>query len=628
MQAAEEAAAATPSGEARPPHAVAPGGVLFRRYAAVLMGLVGGALLLQGLVDLVFDYRETRNTAEGVQRTEVRAAAARIEQYLASIEHSVAEMGNLPWASGMLGLQERREEYHRLMKLTPAISELRNVGSDGLERIRASRVVPDEIGSGRDLRAMADLGAARRRGLWYGPTFFKEGSEPFFTLATRDRDASGVLTLAEINLRYVGEVVSRIRIGERGIVYVVDGEDHVVAHPDIAVVLRKTSLSAYEPLRQVRGASAAAGAGVVGMFEARALDGSEVMISAAPIRSTNWLVVAEQPRSEVLEPVYSALTRTLAAMMAGIAAALVASYFLARRLARPILKLRRGAEKIARGDLTTRIDVRTGDDVETLARDFNRMADQLQDYTVGLERKVSEKTAELEAANRHKSEFLANMSHELRTPLNAVIGFSEALREEMFGKLNPKQLEYVGDIHGSGMHLLSLINDILDIAKVESGRMELDLRVFDVGAAIGNCLTLVRERAMRQSLALAVEVPAGLTWCADERKFKQVLLNLLTNGLKFTAAGGKVCVGARVEDGMLAVTVSDNGVGIAPADQGLIFEQFRQLRGEQGARQEGTGLGLPLSLQMVELHGGTLTVVSEPGVGSTFTARYPRLEAT
>ena len=624
MQATEEAAAGPPPAAAARP----PGNVLFRRYAAVLMGLVGGALLLQGLVDIVFDYRETRDTAERVQRTEVRAAAGRIEQYLASIEHHVTEVGNLPWASGVLGLQDRRDEYHRLMKLTPAISELRSVGPDGLERIRASRVLPDEIMSRRDLRGSADFDAARRRGLWYSPTFFKEGSEPFLTLAMRDREANGMLTLAEINLRYVGEVVSRIRIGAQGIVYVVDGEGHVVAHPDVAVVLRKTSLAAYEPLRRVREASATGGEGVVGMFEARALDGSEVMISAAPIRSANWLVVAEQPRSEVLGPLYSALTRTLAAMLAGLAAALVASYFLARRLARPILKLRRGAEKIARGDLATRIDVRTGDDVESLARDFNRMADQLQDYTVGLERKVSEKTAQLEAANRHKSEFLANMSHELRTPLNAVIGFSEALREEMFGTLNAKQLEYVGDIHGSGMHLLSLINDILDLAKVEAGRMELDLRVFDVGAAIGNCRTLVRERAMRQSLALTVDVEPGLTWCADERKFKQVLLNLLTNALKFTAAGGKVHVGARVEDGMLAVSVSDSGPGIAPADQALVFEQFRQLPDEHGARHEGTGLGLPLSLRMVELHGGTLTVASEPGVGSTFTARYPRLEAT
>jgi signal transduction histidine kinase len=557
MQVAQEAAVAPAGPPGERPRAA--GSVLFRRYAAVLMGLVGGALLLQGLVDIVFDYRETRDTAEAVQRTEVRAAAGRIEQYLASIEHHVKEVGNLPWASGVLGLQDRRDEYHRLMKLTPAISELRSVGPDGLERIRASRQFPDEIMSRRDLRASADFAEAARRGLWYSPTFFKEGSEPFLTLAMRDREASGIVTLAEINLRYVGEVVSRIRIGGRGIVYVVDGEDHVVAHPDVAVVLRKTSLADYEPLRRVRAASATAGAGVVGMFAARALDGSEVMISAAPIAAANWLVVAEQPRSEVMGPLYSALTRTLAAMLAGIAAALAASYFLARRLARPILKLRRGAEKIAQGDLSTRIDVRTGDDVETLARDFNRMADQLQDYTVGLERKVSEKTAQLEAANRHKSEFLANMSHELRTPLNAVIGFSEALREEMFGKLNPKQLEYVGDIHGSGMHLLSLINDILDLAKVESGRMELDLRVFDVGAAIGNCLTLVRERAMRQSLALTADVPAGLTWCADERKFKQVLLNLVTNALKFTAAGGKVHVEARAEEGMLAVAVSDNG---------------------------------------------------------------------
>jgi len=272
-----------------------------------------------------------------------------------------------------------------------------------------------------------------------------------------------------------------------------------------------------------------------------------------------------------------------------------------------------------------RIDVKTGDEVEALASEFNFMAGQLQDYTTGLERKVSEKTAQLELANRHKSEFLANMSHELRTPLNAVIGFSEALDEEMFGALNAKQKEYVRDINASGQHLLSLINDILDLAKVEAGRMEVDLREFDVGRALENARTLIRERAHSRGLRLEFAVDEGLgTWVADERKFKQVVVNLLSNAVKFTPPGGLITLAAERSSEALVVRVSDTGPGIAPADQDAIFHEFRQLTASGEARHEGTGLGLSLSKRLVELHGGTIAVQSAPGEGSTFTVCFPK----
>ena len=365
-----------------------------------------------------------------------------------------------------------------------------------------------------------------------------------------------------------------------------------------------------------------------GMFAGRGLDGSDMMISAALVPSSSWLVVAEQPRGEVLEPLYQSLVRTVWVIGAGLLAALAASYFLARRLVRPIVELRGGAEKIAGGELATRIRISTGDEVEALALEFNRMADQLQDYTTSLERKVAEKTAELEMANRHKSEFLANMSHELRTPLNAIIGFSEVLKEQMFGSLNPKQIEYVRDIYGSGQHLLSLINDILDLTKVEAGHMELDARDFPVRAAIHNCCTLIRERALRKRLRLESHVFEDVgTWRADERKFKQIVLNLLSNAVKFTPSGGEVRIVARVEGDTLVVAVSDSGVGVAPEDQERIFHSFQQAASDEEARREGSGLGLALSRRLVERHGGTLAVASTPGRGATFVARFPRLAA-
>jgi len=247
---------------------------------------------------------------------------------------------------------------------------------------------------------------------------------------------------------------------------------------------------------------------------------------------------------------------------------------------------------------------------------------------VRLFREIKAKSRELEIANQHKSEFLANMSHELRTPLNAIIGFSEVLIERMFGELNEKQDDYLKDIHSSGRHLLTLINDILDLSKIEAGRMELDLGSFDAAAAMGNAMTLVRERAQRHGIALSLEagglVGEGLGEIrADERKFKQILLNLLTNAVKFTPDGGRIVVRARrLADG-IEVAVSDTGIGISKEDQAVVFDEFRQVGRHYTNKQEGTGLGLTLTKRFVELHGGTLRLESVPGQGSTFTFTLP-----
>jgi len=236
---------------------------------------------------------------------------------------------------------------------------------------------------------------------------------------------------------------------------------------------------------------------------------------------------------------------------------------------------------------------------------------------------LAEKSQQLEIASRHKSEFLSNMSHELRTPLNAIIGFAEVLGERMFGALNDKQAEYVGDITESGRHLLSLINDILDLSKVEAGRMELEVSDVDLPGLIDNALVLVRERAAGRGIVVhrAVDERVGAV-PADERKVKQVLLNLLSNAVKFTPEGGRIDVRAAPIDGAIEVAVRDTGVGIAPEEQAEVFEEFRQV-GSSAARQEGTGLGLALCRKFIELHGGQIRVASTLGQGSTFTFTLP-----
>jgi GAF domain-containing protein len=236
---------------------------------------------------------------------------------------------------------------------------------------------------------------------------------------------------------------------------------------------------------------------------------------------------------------------------------------------------------------------------------------------------IEQKSRELQAASQHKSEFLANMSHELRTPLNAIIGFSEVLAARMFGAVNAKQAEYLQDILESGQHLLSLINDILDLSKVEAGRMELEAADFDLPRAIDNALILVRERASRRGITLASTVDEHLGLIrGDERKVKQVLLNLLSNALKFTPEGGRIDVRAALREGWAEVSVADTGVGIAPEDQEAVFEEFRQV-GTADKKVEGTGLGLALSRKFVELHGGRIWVESALDQGSTFTFTLP-----
>jgi signal transduction histidine kinase/putative methionine-R-sulfoxide reductase with GAF domain len=257
--------------------------------------------------------------------------------------------------------------------------------------------------------------------------------------------------------------------------------------------------------------------------------------------------------------------------------------------------------------------VKTFADQATIAIENVRLFNEIQD-----------KSRQLEIANKHKSEFLANMSHELRTPLNAIIGFSEVLGERYFGELNEKQAEYVNDIHGSGKHLLSLINDILDLAKIEAGRMELELSEFDLPAALQNALTLVKERAQRHGIKLALKTDRSLgSFRGDERKFKQIMLNLLSNAVKFTPEGGSISVDARGFDSVVEVSVADTGVGISAEDQELIFDEFKQVGGDYTRKAEGTGLGLALTKRFVELHGGTIRVESAPSKGSTFTFTLP-----
>jgi signal transduction histidine kinase len=292
--------------------------------------------------------------------------------------------------------------------------------------------------------------------------------------------------------------------------------------------------------------------------------------------------------------------------------ALVLGFVLSWSLIGPIQRIDSRLAAIASGDFSGHVDVTNRDELGALAANVNRMNDELKRLY-----------RELETASRHKSEFLASMSHELRTPLNAIIGFSQMLREGMVGEVNEKQEEYLDDIISSGNHLLSLINDMLDLSKIEAGQVELQIAPFSLRDVLESGVSMVKERATRIGVGLTLESdPDEDVVEADERRIRQVVFNLLSNAVKFTPEGGNVIVSSARVNGELQVSVSDTGPGIAADDQARIFEDFQQT--DLGARQlEGTGLGLALSKRLIELHGGRIWVESELGNGSMFTFALP-----
>ena len=307
-------------------------------------------------------------------------------------------------------------------------------------------------------------------------------------------------------------------------------------------------------------------------------------------------------------------------------------FFTTGKLMRPIEKLTAAAAIVTKtGDLSTKVDISSNDEVGRLGRAFNDMSSKLRSSYSLLEQRIAEKTAHLQEANialkranKLKSEFLANMSHELRTPLNAIIGFAEVLRDKICGDLNEEQLDFVKDIHSSGYHLLQMINDILDLSKIEAGKMVLQHEVFPVTDAIQDVYHIIQGLADKKHLHLQTEIhPETKDIEADRVKFKQVLYNLLSNAIKFTSENGNIITKASIIDDTLQVSVTDSGIGMKPEDQEKVFKEFWQADNSFSRKYQGTGLGLALTKRIVEMHGGKIWFESEYEKGSTFCFTLP-----
>jgi signal transduction histidine kinase len=594
-------------------------GLLFASLGVV--SLVGVALV--GLFDARTVFSETSARVYGAQEAKLNLAATRIEEALKRVTLIAGEIFSLPLTVNLFPEGTDVEEMQRLLKLLPEVDAVFYKGTQFAHPLRSARAGRDE-----DTLAAVKHEVAiswRRSGEWTtSPVQFIDGHRPH-VLMCYCQAKSAAWGVVRLDLKFLGEAIESLNGSPHESLFVTDNKGKVLAHSDYSLALRNLDAplllpnghEAGEPLTTNILTSRGAGLTYV-----------DAVLSAKSITSYDWIVVSEASASDMLAPVRKILVSTGIYLFVVLFLLWLIGGVMAKKLAKPFQRIGAASDEMAKGNLNARLPLTRIVEVNAVSESLNSMAAQLQSYTTSLEQKVSEKTAQLELANRHKSEFLTNMSHELRTPLNAVIGFSDVLKEQYFGELNAKQQEYVKDINESGQHLLSLINDILDLSKIEAGHMDLDLSEFSLPMALDNAMVLVRERAHRQQLQLRADVaPDVSVVTADERKFKQILINLLTNAVKFSYPGGWVEVtvrrGKNISTNEVVITVKDSGLGIAREDQAAIFEEFHQLKSTGSAKLEGTGLGLSLAKRLVELHGGRIWVESEIGEGAAFSFTLP-----
>jgi signal transduction histidine kinase len=765
---------------------------LFLKYVVLFLGLVSGVLVINAALDLYFVYQDNRRASIDVQREKAEAAAQRIESFVRGIENQIGWVAYAQFDS--LPAEQRRFDYVRLLRQVPAITELVQLDRDGREQLRVSRLSMDVVGGGPDRSAEPAFVEAKAHKVYFGSVYFRKESEPYLTMAVAHGGRGGV-TVAEINLKLILDVISQIKVGKDGYTYVVDRMGRLVAHPDISLVLRGTDMS-----RLAQVSAALASSDNKAPIDATNRAGTPVLSADAPIPALNWLVFVELPLSEAQQPVIDAGLRALALLVLGLLIAGLAGALLARRMVVPIRALQAGAQRMGGGDLGHRLEIKTGDELEALADQFNRSAEALEESYAGLERKVEDRTVELretleqqtataevlrvisqsptdvqpvlkavssaarrfcgaddativlregaellqvahdgglaladdarfpfdrsstighatidartihipdvtslepaeyvltqalskevgvrallaapmlreggaigcillrkpepgaftsrqielletfaaqaviaienvrlfteiqekshqlEVASQHKSQFLANMSHELRTPLNAIIGYTEMMADGLYGEVGEKAQGVLERVQNNGRHLLGLINDVLDLSKIEAGQLTLTVEDYSVADMVATVLSATESLARTKGLALRSAVAPGLpTGNGDARRLTQVLLNLVGNAIKFTDSGS-VEVRANQSGDRFEFAVIDSGFGIAPEDQARIFDEFQQVDNSSTRKKGGTGLGLSISRKIVELHGGCITVDSEVGKGSTFKVIVP-----
>ncbi len=401
MSGAEDTSLSAPhwaaAGSGAAPAGLPPRRRLFRKYALLFIALVGAALLINSGFDFWFSYQENKAALVRVQQEKADAAATRIEEFVGEIERQIGWTTHAQWASGPL--DQRRQDYFRLLRQVPAITELSQLDEEGREQLKVSRLSMDVVGSGADFSQSPAFTQAKANRIWFSPVYFRKESEPYMTLAMAREGRKAGVTVAEINLKLIWDVITALKIGQSGYAYVVDGRGRLIAHPDISLVLRDTDLSKLpqvaETLTPVVAPAPGSRANAHAVTEATNLAGRRVLTAHAAIAPVGWRVFVEVPLSEAFAPLYGEAWRTLALLLFGLIAATLVALVIARRMTGPIQAIAAGAERIGAGEFERRIEIHTGDELEALAEQFNRMGADLQKSYAELEQRVADRTAEL-----------------------------------------------------------------------------------------------------------------------------------------------------------------------------------------------------------------------------------------
>src|SRR5262245_20360344 len=606
-------------------------GRLVRHYFLISVLMIAGGLIASGVLEIYFRYQESREQLALLQQEAANVAALQIEQFIHDIETAMRAATKYQDIARQGISADYEFELRRLLYLAPAITEVAAIDADGIAQAHLSRSRAVSSDVPRDFATTPAFQQVRQRRSYFGPVYFVRGSEPYMTIALPiERFATSVAGVlqAEVNLKYVWQVVSAIKQGKAGYAYVVNRSGDLIAHPDISLVLQKLSVA---QLSQVKAAFSPDADRIKAKWIISSnLKGGKVISSFAIIPSLDWAVFIERPVEEAYEPLYASMLRTSTLLLIGLGVALLASFFVARRVLGPLRVLGQGVERIGSGDLSFRVDLKTGDEIETLAEEFNKMTAHLKEAQTGLERKVAERTQaltvaneKLEEASQLKSQFLANVNHELRTPVSAIIGYGRLVLRETEGQISQLQRENLRDLLHNAERLLNQIDSLLEFSKIEAGKVAVHVEPVGVNEVIQGAISTIEPTLNGANVRIIEKIDSGLPVLnTDREKLRQIVLNLLDNAVKFTERG-EIKIAASQQNGSLKLVVSDTGIGIEKEELKVIFDEFHRGERSSTGKYRGTGLGLAIAKKLVDLLGGEVAVESEVGKGSIFTVTLP-----